>query len=175
MFDFLKSLFGAKDEEILEKVASIKATEGASINKTNNLTKEIDVNKAGEPLFKNKKDGKYGFVNAKGEQVVECKFDRVDDFREGLAAVREDYKWGYINTKGEQVVECKFDRVDDFSEGLVGVMKDGKWRYINTKGNFIVHDEYNNKIEVSGKFDYVCDFREGLAEVKKGGEWGICK
>ena len=54
-------------------------------------------------------------------------------------------------------------------------MKDGKWRYINTKGNFIVHDEYNNKIEVSGKFDYVCDFREGLAEVKKGGEWGICK
>ena len=139
MFDFLKSLFGAKDEEILEKVASIKATEGASINKTNNLTKEIDVNKAGEPLFKNKKDGKYGFVNAKGEQVV----------------------------------ECKFDRVDDFSEGLVGVMKDGKWRYINTKGNFIVHDEYNNKIEVSGKFDYVYNFKEGLAAVEKDRKYGF--
>ena len=122
MFDFLKSLFGAKDEEILKKVASIKATEGTSINKTNNLTKEIDANKADNankldgPLFKNEKDGKWGYVNTKGEQVIECKFDNAWDFNEGLARVKDD-KLGYINTKGEQVIECKFDGASDYSEG----------------------------------------------------------
>ncbi|WP_169943239.1 WG repeat-containing protein, partial [Campylobacter sp. RM15925] len=161
MFDFLKSLFSAKDEEILEKVASIKATEGTSINKTNNLTKEIDANKAGEPLFKNKKVGKWGYINAKGEQIVECKFDEASDFSEGLAAVKKGYKWGFVNAKGEQVVECKFDYINDFKKGLAKVKKGLKQFTINTKGNFIVHDEYNNKIEVSGKFDYVCDFKEG--------------
>ena len=163
MFDFLKSLFGAKDEEILEKVASIKATEGASINKTNNLTKEIDVNKAGEPLFKNKKDGKYGFVNAKGEQVVECKFDYIYDFKDGLAAVEKDRKYGFINTKGEQVIECKFDDAKDFSEGLARVKKDGKWGYINAKGEQVIEC----------KFDWISDFSEGLARVKKDGKWGF--
>ena len=77
MFDFLKSLFGTKDEEILEKVASIKATEGTSINKINAPSKEIDTDKADNankldgPLFINEQDGKYGFINTKGEQVVE--------------------------------------------------------------------------------------------------------
>ena len=34
MFDFLKSPFGAKDKETSTQVASIKATEGTSVNKT---------------------------------------------------------------------------------------------------------------------------------------------
>ena len=164
MFDFLKSLFGAKDEEILKKVASIKATEGTSINKTNNLTKEIDANKADNankldgPLFKNEKDGKWGYVNTKGEQVIECKFDGVSDFSEGLAAVKKDDNWGYVNTKGEQVVECKFDDAEGFNEGLARVEKDDKWGYINTKGEQVIEC----------KFDDAWDFSEGLAMVKKG-------
>ena len=120
MFDFLKSLFGTKDKEASTQVASMKATGGASINKINAPSKEIDTNKADNankldgPLFINEQDGKYGF----------------------------------INTKGEQVVECKFDDAYDFKEGLAKVMKDGQWVVINTKGNFIVFDEDNNQIEV---------------------------
>ena len=64
-----------------------------------------------------------------------------------------------------KVIECKFDDAWLFSGGLARVKKGGKYGYINTKGNFIVHDEYNNKIEVSSKFDYVCNFKEGLAAV----------
>jgi len=169
MFDFLKSLFGAKDEEILEKVASIKATEGASINKTNNLTKEIDANKADNankldgPLFKNEQDGKYGFINTKGEQVIECKFDEAWVFSEGLAAVKKDGKWGYINTKGKQVVECKFDDAWGFSEGLAQVKKDDKWGYINTKGEQVIEC----------KFDHTHDFKKGLAKVMQDGQWVV--
>ena len=47
-----------------------------------------------------KKDGKWGYINTKGEQIIECKFDDTNYFNEGFAAVKKDGKWGYVNTKG---------------------------------------------------------------------------
>ena len=108
------------------------------------------------------KDGKRGYINTKGEQIVECKFDYVGDFKDGLAMVEKDGKRGYINTKGEQVIECKFDDDLGFKEGLASVQKDGKWGYINTKGEQVI--EY--------KFDDAYDFNEGFARVQKDGKWG---
>ena len=61
-----------------------------------------------------KKDGGFGYINTKCEQIVECKFDNAWVFNEGLAKVKKDGKWGYINTKGEQIIECKFDSVGGF-------------------------------------------------------------
>ena len=60
-----------------------------------------------------KKDGKHGYINTKGEQIVECKFDDAYDFNEGFARVKKDGKWGYINTKGCSVIfdeSKKWDR-----------------------------------------------------------------
>ena len=108
------------------------------------------------------KDGKWGYINTKGEQIVECKFDYVSDFKDGLAIVEKDDKYGCINTKGEQIVECKFDYVSDFKDGLAIVEKDDKYGCINTKGEQIVEC----------KFDDACDFNEGFAWVKKDGKWG---
>ena len=101
-----------------------------------------------------KKDGKYGYINTKGEQIVEFKFDDVVGFNEGFAAVQKNGWCGYINTKGEQIVECKFDSAYDFNEGFARVQKDGKWGCINTKGCFVIFDESKNEIEV---FDKVID------------------
>ena len=48
-----------------------------------------------------KKDGKWGYINTKGEQIVECKFygdwdfNDFKDFNEGFASVKKDGKWGY--------------------------------------------------------------------------------
>ena len=102
-----------------------------------------------------RKDGKWGYINTKGEQIVECKFDDVDYFNEGFAAVRKDGKWGYINTKGEQIVECKFDDAYNFNEGFARVIKDGKWGYINTKGYPVIFDKSKN--EIMEVFDKVID------------------
>ncbi|WP_462111996.1 WG repeat-containing protein [Campylobacter concisus] len=110
------------------------------------------------------KDDKWGYINTKGEQIVECKFDDVRNFSEGFAAVKKDGKWGYINTKGEQIIECKFDYVHDFSEGFAAVVKNGRWGYINTKGEQIVECKFDGV--------GVRDFHEGVVAVKKDGKWG---
>jgi len=119
-----------------------------------------------------KKDGKYGYINIKGNFVVNDengnrieisgKFDEAYSFTEGLAKVQKDGKYGYINTKGEQVIEFKFDEAYSFTEDLAIVKKDGKYGYINTKGEQIIECE----------FDEVGYFIEGLAAVKKDGKWG---
>ena len=109
-----------------------------------------------------KKDGKWGYINTKGEQTIECKFDDACCFKEGLASVQKDGKCGYINTKGEQIIECKFDDAWDFNEGFAAVQKDDKCGYINTKGEQIVEC----------KFDDAYYFSEGFAWVEKDGKWG---
>lgn len=100
-----------------------------------------------------KKDGKWEYINSKGEQIIAYEFDGARNFKEGFAAVVKDHKWGYINTKGEQIVECKFDGVGvrDFHEGVAAVKKDGKWGYINTKGYPAFFDKSKNEIEVVDK------------------------
>ena len=170
MFDFLKSLFGVQEKKRPAKETVVKDARSKIASKTNNSTiKKTDtvkadiVNKPNEKLFVNEIDGKYGYVNTKGEQIIECEFDSVGDFREGLAAVEKDGKWGYINTKGEQIIECELEWNGGFSEGLARVLKDGQWGYINTKGEWVIEC----------KFGYAHDFKKGLAEVMKDGQWVV--
>lgn len=58
---------------------------------------------------------KRGFVNIKGEPVIEPIWDQVMDFSEGLAAVAkgdyENAKWGFVDTTGKVVIEPQYDHV----------------------------------------------------------------
>ena len=92
------------------------------------------------------KDGKWGYINTKGEEVIPCQFSNPYEeytsgaFHEGLAAVQKEGKWGYINTKGEEVIPINLDvqYANFFSDGLAVVINDYKnFSVINTKGNVI--------------------------------------
>ena len=45
----------------------------------------------------------YGFVNKKGQMVIEPRFDNVEAFCNGLAKIELDGKFGYVNKKGNIV------------------------------------------------------------------------
>lgn len=83
------------------------------------------------------------------------RYDQIDAFSEGMAAVRRDGKWGYINLKGEEVIACQFSDAfppGQFSEGLACVVdkrndEDKKlWNrrvgFINKKGEFVITGDY---------------------------------
>ena len=52
------------------------------------------------------KDGKWGYVNTKGEVIVEPSYEGAKSFSNGMAAVQnEDLLWGFINKDYELVID----------------------------------------------------------------------
>ncbi len=56
-----------------------------------------------------KQTGRWGFINADGEEVIPCKWDHVGDFHHERADVGRDNKCGYIDKRGKLVVPCEWD------------------------------------------------------------------
>ena len=54
---------------------------------------------------------KLGFINKRGEIVIECKYEDAKDFTNGLAAVKINGLWGFIDHEGTMVIEPRFDGI----------------------------------------------------------------
>ena len=98
------------------------------------------------------KDGKWGYINIKGEEVISCQYSNPYEeytsgaFHEELAAVQKDGKWGYINTKGEEVIPINLDvqYANCFSDGLAVIINDyNNFSVIDTKGNVVFKGKCN--------------------------------
>lgn len=60
-------------------------------------------------LFANSKDGKWGFVDKDGKQVVDYKYDMVTELNTfGYAGVKANNLWGIIDKNGNVIVEPKY-------------------------------------------------------------------
>lgn len=61
-------------------------------------------------LFLNKKDGKYGYVDKKGNVVVEHIYDDATEQNEyGFVAVKKNGLWGSIDKQGKIIIEPKYN------------------------------------------------------------------
>lgn len=69
-------------------------------------------------------DGKWGFVDTQGNEVLAPEYKEAKSFSSGLAAVSNGNKWGFIDTDGNLVIEYTFLNAD----------------YFNTKMNCLVED-----------------------------------
>lgn len=58
-----------------------------------------------------KSNGKYGFINTKGEVVVPCIYDLAHSFYEGYATVESNGKWGVVDKKGRVIIQPIYDYV----------------------------------------------------------------
>ncbi len=66
---------------------------------------------------------KFGYVDQKGNTIIEPQFGNAANFHEGLAAVQDTQTglWGYIDPDGKYVIEPKYGNAFNFSEGLAFV------------------------------------------------------
>jgi hypothetical protein len=110
--------------------------------------------------------GIFGFINKKGEVVVDYQYDQVQYYSEGLAPVSKSGLYAYIDKDGNVKIPHRFNYAlpfkDDFA--FAGSM-DGEfkpvWGIINKNGNFVLQPE----------FEDTRDFVNGIACVKKLGKW----
>ncbi|MCU0445986.1 MAG: WG repeat-containing protein [Microscillaceae bacterium] len=134
--------------------------------------------------------GKYGYINQKGFELVEPKYDYAEEF-DGveLARVRTRDKVGFVNKTGEEVIPLKYRYVERFNKGLAHArMIDGEQFYIDRQGKHVcdILDAYRDgmarvrlgnqvgyvdtegRVAVPIVYSYGTHFRDGVAEVKKG-------
>lgn len=89
----------------------------------------------------------YGYVNPKGEMIIEQKYKQAGNFKNGKAIVRtQDERMQIIDKKGEVIAELDFDITGDFSEGLA-VFRDkitNKYGYIDDLGDTVLEPIYTS-------------------------------
>ncbi|HUE72526.1 MAG TPA: WG repeat-containing protein [Pirellulaceae bacterium] len=130
---------------------------------------------------------KTGILDRTG-RFIDCPFDLIDEFSEGLAAVGvyekpaheksalfwRQSKWGFVDTQGKLVTPIEYTAARSFSEGLAPVYvggsesmclgpRGGKWGYVNRRG----------EMALKPQFATATSFSEGLALVSRdGGSYG---
>ena len=53
-----------------------------------------------EGIYSKKVGEKFGYFDKIGKEVIECKYDEVEEFSNGIAKVKLNGKWGFINKNG---------------------------------------------------------------------------
>jgi hypothetical protein len=60
------------------------------------------------PFLSSAQAGNYGYVNKKGLLVIKPQFSEVQNFSQGLAAVKVGDNWGYIDKTGKVVIKPQY-------------------------------------------------------------------
>ena len=72
-------------------------------------------------IFLSKKDGKYGYVDKKGNSVTEFIYDDATEQNKfGYAAVKKDGLWGSIDKDGKEIIEPKYNLENNLKIDFIG-------------------------------------------------------
>ena len=141
----------------------------------------MDYTKASKPelLFPFEKDGKQGYLNEKGDVIIEPKFDLVQLFSEGRAVVGKivgydeyempKYRYGYIDTKGNLQIPYLYEQAFAFSEDLAEVAVNDTIMFIDKNGKTALSFKTNISIDIYGipgiyqTYYYDHGFKDGTA------------
>lgn len=122
----------------------------------------------GDNLAEVKLNGKSGFLNKKGIEVLPPKYDLVNKFKNdiaivGIKAYEYYYKYGLINMKGNEITPIKYKSIYDTENGYFQVCLDDKCGLANRQGKEIIPIQYSG----------VSSPRYGFFIVRIGEKYGI--
>ena len=99
----------------------------------------------GYVVYENEETGLFGYKDADGNVVIECKFERANPFFEGRAAVKLNRRFGYIDEDGNPVTPFIFTSAGNFSSSRAVVTdEDSKCGYIDTDGKLVIECKYTS-------------------------------
>lgn len=91
----------------------------------------------------------YGYINTKGEIVIEPCYTTAGRFYTELARVKIEGKYGYINTNGELAIPAEYSSAPEKFDDLAIVEKDGAT---------LVIDDFGNVVYTAGKNDVIGEY-----------------
>lgn len=108
----------------------------------------------------------FGFINSKGEVIIEPRFLSVGIFEEGLAWAEESkHNFGYINENGEWIIAPRLRKAYNFNKGSyyapVVIINGEGFSFISKTGQ-----KFDLPSDV--KVSYWHGFNDGIAIVEKG-------
>jgi hypothetical protein len=143
------------------------------------------------------KNGKFGFVDARGRLHIPNRYEGIAPFSEGLAAVKILSKWGFINASDKIVINPSYTSVTSFDNGIAIVERAGVKGLINRNGDILLAPRYDNiqpltkqlfsithkqlkglvdakgNVLIEPRFDELEDLNNGYVLVKRDGKYGV--
>jgi hypothetical protein len=116
------------------------------------------------------KDGLIGYMNTHGQLIIDCQFQYVGNFSEGLANAsyisvpdEEMPLYGYIDKSGQMIILEQFIDADEFCSNGFAVVEvpSRKYGLIDKTGQFILPPKYDWLIAMTDDVDILYEFREG--------------
>ncbi|RMG76804.1 MAG: WG repeat-containing protein, partial [Bacteroidetes bacterium] len=80
-----------------------------------------------KPLFKIRENGKFGFMDATGEIVIEPQYYEAEDFHNGFSRVRFNNKLVPLDSLGRLLMKHLFNFVGLFEEGFAKAQLVNQW------------------------------------------------
>ncbi|MEM6965131.1 MAG: WG repeat-containing protein [Bacteroidota bacterium] len=109
------------------------------------------------------RNGRWGFTDLAGNEIIPCRYRKVKPFRGGYAAAQLGNKWGFIDRMGNIIIEFKYRRVGNFESGLAWVATGSGVGYINDQDEKVI----------PAKFSKAYDFEDHVARVVVDGKYGL--
>ncbi|MDR7855952.1 WG repeat-containing protein [Tissierella sp.] len=121
------------------------------------------------------KDGRYGFINENGLEVIPIEYLYAGNFSDGLALIRTFNGYAYIDNRGNEIISTNYPLDYNFSDGLSKIMINNKTVFIDKTGK-----EVFNLAE-----GFADNFSEGMSRFLNGssapsdgfvintGKWGF--
>mgnify|MGYP001609616019 CR=1 FL=1 len=81
-----------------------------------------------------RKFNRYGFINRSGNLIIGFKYEKAENFQEGLAVVLKGDKYGYITEADQVQIPFEYSQALSFRDGKALVCKNGNWYFINIDG-----------------------------------------
>lgn len=108
-------------------------------------------------------NNRFGFVDGKGELVVEAQYDSVDNFSEGRAVVCAGSMYGLIDAAGGEIIAPTWDELSYDGSALCYVESDGLYGVIDRMGNVVAAPEW----------DWTGEYCHSMLLVEKNGKYGF--
>lgn len=111
-----------------------------------------------------REDDEWGYVNNKGDVVIDFQFDGAGAFINGTAMVVIEDKFQLINKKGQLLLdEAVDDMTRDLSQKMIIYEADGNFSFMTEGGRLIDNTSFDGYTELFG---------QNLLAVKVGTKWG---